>query len=97
MRADRVLPEYEPERQVPAPLTALIPPPPEVRQRAWECAFRLGAEHSNIINDEARWHWLLDVVNRGADRLTWRDCGALLRLYTLVAQRERAAGAWGWR
>jgi hypothetical protein len=72
----------------------LLPPPPEVRQRAWQCAFRLGSEHFNTIGCLGRLHWPLDVLNPDPARLTWRERGAWLRLYALVAQPERAAGAW---
>ena len=70
---------------------------PNARRRAWEAAFMMGAEHSSTIGCPARWHVLRHLVNAGPDALTWNQCGALLRLYRLVAARERAAGAWGWR
>lgn len=68
----------------------LISVPAEIQRRAWQCAFDLGAEHSAFIGDEARWHWLLDVVvNRGPEALGWRECGALFRLHRHYRQ-ERA-------
>ena len=86
MRADCVLPEHEPERQVPAPLTTLIPPPQTIQRRACD----LSAEHSNTVNDEARWHWLRHVVRRGHERITWQQAAQLFRLHRLV--RARLAG-----
>ena len=90
MRADRVLPEYEPERQLAAPLNDLIPPPQTIQRRAWECACELAAEHSNTINDEARWHWLQHMACRGYERITWQQAAQLFRLHRLV--RARLAG-----
>jgi len=78
-------------------LDTLFPPPCEVRRRAWECAYRLGAENPATLDDEARWQFLQSVVHAGHGDLTWRQCGALLRLYSLFAERQHQCGLWGWR
>jgi hypothetical protein len=59
----------------------LLPPPDEVRQRAWECAFCLTVEDG--IADAPP--WVLAALNAGPDRLGWRQIGGLLRRYS--AQR----------
>jgi len=78
-------------------LGMLIPPPHEVQRRAWECAFVLAQEHSADLGDEGRWHFLQAAVRAGHHGLTWGQCGALLHLHRVYAERQRAAGAWGWR
>ena len=63
-------------------LDALIPVPEAVSRRAWECAFELGAEHSNTIGSPAVWHWLQNLVAlRDPRHVTWAECGALFRMH----------------
>ncbi len=57
------------------------PVPAIVQQRAWECAFKLGAEHSaelrrrlGATTGNAVWHWAQPCVLRGPEAMTWADC-----------------------
>ena len=69
-------------------IDALFPVPAEVSRRAWECAFDLGQHHSNYLG-AALWLWLLTVVNRDPEHLTWGEVGALFRLHKLHREGAR--------
>lgn len=62
---------------------AIVPVPPVISRRAWECAFDLGGEHSDTIGSPAVWRWLLAVVDRGPEHVTWHECAALFRAHRL--------------
>lgn len=71
-------------------LDAIVPVPPGVSRRAWECALDLGGEHSAVIGSDAVWHWLQSVVTRrDPDALTWAECHSLLNLHRKI-RVERA-------
>jgi hypothetical protein len=61
-------------------ISALIPPPAEVRRRAWECAFVLCQDfRPRLARHEAeRLAWL---VATGPDRLTWAEIREAMRLH----------------
>jgi hypothetical protein len=60
----------------------IVPVPPEVSRRSWECAFNLGAEHSGVIGSPALWHALQAIVKqRDPETLTWVECGMLFRAH----------------
>jgi hypothetical protein len=72
-------------------LEALIPVPAIVQQRAWECAFMVGAEHSAELRRRLGasagtevWHWAQACVLRGAEAMTWADCRMAFRSHRLV-------------
>lgn len=64
------------------PIDVVVPVPPELSRRAWDCAFDLGQEHSATIGSDAFWHMLQTiVVHRPPEHLTWTECGLLFRAH----------------
>ncbi|MCW8086609.1 hypothetical protein [Sabulicella glaciei] len=60
----------------------IVPVPPELSRRCWECAFDLGAEHSSRIGSGALWHAFQSIVTeRDPELLTWAECSLLLRAH----------------
>ena len=71
-------------------IDAIVPAPPEVSRRAWECAFDLGQEHSAYLG-EGPFHWLMHIVTgRDPLALSWAECGALLRMHRAARMDEGA-------
>lgn len=57
-----------------------VPPPFEVQQRAWECAYMLREEFADRLSLEHRIY--VEVVYRTpADGLGWHECARMFVLY----------------
>lgn len=74
----------------PPKLEGIVPVPDTIARRAWECAFELGAEHSNFIGEPLLWHWLIGRAMRGPDALTWGECFVLCRLRAVYYEKGAA-------
>lgn len=58
----------------------LVPPPYEVQQRAWECAYVLREEFADRLPLESRVY--VEVVYRTpTDGLGWHECARMFVLY----------------
>lgn len=60
-------------------IDAVLPPPEEIKRRAWECAFDLAHGGSNVptivrVSSKA-------VMNAEPSTITWDEAGALFKLH----------------
>lgn len=69
------------DTHAPPPMDVLVPVPPIVSRRAWECAFALASEHSSTIGNADLWLYLQDIAAREPESMTWAECRAMFTLY----------------
>lgn len=70
-------------------LDAVITPPRLVRRRAWECAFVLSEEYLDRVLDDRGSTNARHVLRSGPDRVSWRQAGAMFRLFNRLVGRRK--------
>ena len=69
-------------------VTALIPVPEIVQQRAWECALVLVQDFPERLGKYAQ-HYLRDIVFRGPEAVTWQQSQAALQVWRAAVEVRR--------